>query len=33
MSKLVLHLFHDDPGALSAVPALAERIFQAKDAS
>ncbi len=32
MSKLVLHLFHDDPGALSTVPALAERIFQARDA-
>jgi hypothetical protein len=29
MSKLVLHLFHDDPGALSTVPALAERISRA----
>ncbi len=33
MPKVVLHLFHDDSGALSTVPALAERIFQAKDAS
>jgi hypothetical protein len=29
MSKLVLHLFHGDPAALAAVPALAERINQA----
>ena len=29
MSKLVLHLFRNDPAALSTVPALAERMQQA----
>jgi hypothetical protein len=33
MSKLVLHLFHDDSGAQSTVPALAERIFRAAPAN
>ena len=28
MSKLVLHLFHNDPAAMATVPALAERIHQ-----
>ena len=32
MAKLVLHLFHNDPAALSTVPALAERMQQAVDA-
>ena len=31
MSKLVLHLFHNDPAALATVPALAERMHQAAD--
>jgi hypothetical protein len=31
MSKLVLHLFHNDPPALATVPALAERLHQATD--
>jgi hypothetical protein len=31
MSKLVLHLFHNDPAALSTVPTLAERMQQAAD--
>jgi len=33
MSKLVLHLFHNDPAALATVPALAERLHQATDES
>lgn len=33
MSKLVLHLFHDDPASLSTVPALAERMHQASPAT
>jgi hypothetical protein len=32
MSKLVLHLFRNDPAALSTVPTLAERMQQAGDA-
>ena len=32
MAKLVLHLFHNDPAALSTVPTLAERMQQAVDA-
>lgn len=31
MSKLVLHLFHNDPAALTTVPTLAERLHQATD--
>jgi hypothetical protein len=31
MSKLVLHLFHNDPAALATVPALAERLHAATD--
>jgi hypothetical protein len=31
MSKLVLHLFHNDPAALATVPALAERLHQATE--
>lgn len=31
MSKLVLHLFHNDPAALSTVPTLAERMQQAAE--
>lgn len=33
MSKLVLHLFHDDAPSLSTAPALAERMHQAPDGS
>lgn len=33
MSKLVLHLFHDDVPSLSSVPALAERIHQTPTSS
>ena len=33
MSKLVLHLFHDDVPSLSTTPALAERMNQAPDGS
>ena len=33
MSKLVLHLFHNDPAALATVPAMAERLHQATDAA
>lgn len=32
MSKLVLHLFHNDLAALSTVPALAERMQQEAEA-
>ena len=32
MSKLVLHLFHNDPPALATVPTLVERIQQGADA-
>lgn len=31
MTKLVLHLFHNDPAALATVPTLAERMHQATD--
>ena len=30
MSKLVLHMFHDDASSLSTVPALVERMQQSK---
>lgn len=33
MTKLVLHLFHDDAASLSTAPALAERMHQAPDGS
>lgn len=33
MSKLVQHLFHNDPAALATVPTLAERMQQAADAN
>lgn len=33
MSKLVLHLFHDDAPSLSTAPALAEHMHQAPDGS
>jgi hypothetical protein len=33
MSKLVFHLFHDDAGSLSTVPALVVRMLQAKPLS
>ena len=33
MSKLVLHLFHDDAASLSPAPALAEHMHQAPDGS
>ena len=33
MAKVVLHLFHADAAALATVPALAERMHQATDAS
>ena len=33
MSKLVLHLFHDDAPSLPTAPALAERMHQAPDGS